>query len=349
MVAERRATGLPLPGGRPKGARNKTAEQRERERCEKETRQALKQIKLQQLADKRARREAKRHEREELAELEHRRQAADRGILFWSDPAGPPPKPVPRGRGKPAWQAHPSHSTQARELERLERTFLGELNAPRHPAQTPLDLGEIEEMYQHIVEYEAVVNTRGRERRLERLRFEVETWRRHMAVDAAIKLAAALTERSSPPGGASPQTAGQTQLENQITPENNQSVPEQSPCAPPDDFRDQLAPSHPVENVDQLKAEIDHRKRRLTAFNLSESEARRLDGELARAQLGRNAADGAAAQLAVLDRWLAGMARAHSRTEAMIGHYARNVEERAARPRPREERPASAAPWLYQR
>jgi hypothetical protein len=157
MVAERRAAGLPLPGGRPKGARNKTAEQRER--CEKETRQALKWIKLQQLADKRARRETKRHEREELAELEHRRQAADRGIPFWSDAAEPPPKPVPRDRSKPAWQAHPSYSAQARELEKLERTFLGELNAPPHSARSPLDPAEIEAMYQRIVEYEAVVNT----------------------------------------------------------------------------------------------------------------------------------------------------------------------------------------------
>jgi hypothetical protein len=50
--------------------------------------------------------QAFRQQREQLAELEHRRQAANRGIPFWSDAAAPPPKPgIVKRIGRPlVWQ-----------------------------------------------------------------------------------------------------------------------------------------------------------------------------------------------------------------------------------------------------
>jgi hypothetical protein len=94
-----------------------------------------------------------------------------------------------------------------------------------------------------------------------------------------------------------------------------------------------------AESIDRLRTEIDARKRRLARFNLAESTARRLDNELARA-------GDLAAQLAVLDRWLAGMERAAKTTALIVNGRDRTVYERAMRPRAREERPHCAAPWL---
>jgi hypothetical protein len=71
---------------------------------------------------------------------------------------------------------------------------------------------------------------------------------------------------------------------------------------PPDDFRDSICPPWTLESADQIRARIDDRKRHLARFNLAESTARCLDAELARAA-------SEVAQLAVLDRWLAGLER----------------------------------------
>jgi hypothetical protein len=149
-----------------------------------------------------------------------------------------------------------------------------------------------------------------------------------MAIDAAVERAAALTERD-------------LQQAAPAAPVPYQSPPELPP-----------APVHSpstVESADQLRAEIETRKRRLAQLALAESMQAKLDGELARAQLGRNNIDGAAAQLIVLDCWLTRMAAAHRMRETIVNGRDQAADVRAARPRPREERPASAAPWLYQR
>jgi hypothetical protein len=96
--------------------------------------------------------------------------------------------------------------------------------------------------------------------------------------------------------------------------------------------------SAPAESIDRLRTEIDDRKRHLARFNLAESTARRLDDELARA-------GDLAAQLAVLDRWLAGMERAHTVTEAIVAGRDAAAYERAMRPRP-QERLLTIVPWL---
>jgi hypothetical protein len=80
-----------------------------------------------------------------------------------------------------------------------------------------------------------------------------------------------------------------------------------------------------VESVDELRAAIDDRKRLLSLCNLPESSARRLAWEL-------SDAGGAAAQLAVLDKWIAKIERARAMTEQMFGHYWDRAEARAAAP-----------------
>src|SRR5712671_5993808 len=167
--------------------------------------------------------------------------------------------------------------------------------------------GQLEAMYQRIIEYEAMVNAPGRERRLERLSFEVEAWRNRMTVDAAVKRAAAVTQRVS--------------LEVAVA----APAPRQAPL---DDFRASIPPPCTAESVDWLRIEVDDRKRRLIRFNLAESAARRLDNELARA-------DGPAAQLAVLDRWLAGAERAVRTMELVVAGRDVRAQERADLPPPR--------------
>jgi hypothetical protein len=87
-----------VPWGRKPGGRNRAKAVIEAEKRTREERRALRRVEHQARADRRARREAERPQREELAEYEHRRQAANRGIPFWSDAAAPPPKLAPRDR-----------------------------------------------------------------------------------------------------------------------------------------------------------------------------------------------------------------------------------------------------------
>lgn len=86
-----------------------------------------------------------------------------------------------------------------------------------------------------------------------------------------------------------------------------------------------------MESADQLKLEIEDRQRRLAEFNLAESTARRLDAELARA-------GSEAAQLAVLDRWIAPMECAVAFTETIVHGRDADAERRAMRPREPERR-----------
>jgi hypothetical protein len=89
MLAERKAKGLPAGCGRKAGGRNRPKEAIAQEHHEERIRREHRRITVQARQDRRARREAQRRERAELAELEHRRQASNRGMPFWSDAAAP--------------------------------------------------------------------------------------------------------------------------------------------------------------------------------------------------------------------------------------------------------------------
>jgi hypothetical protein len=87
-----------------------------------------------------------------------------------------------------------------------------------------------------------------------------------------------------------------------------------------------------VESADQLRTEIEARKRRLAQFGpLPESTARCRDAELARA-------GSELAQLAVLDRWLADLERAYAMSEHIVAGRDVAAEQRVMRSRQGERR-----------
>ncbi|HKD27377.1 MAG TPA: hypothetical protein VKC66_15940 [Xanthobacteraceae bacterium] len=223
------------------------------------------------------------------------------------------------GQPRPSWQATSSTSMVAKDLESCERVLILAMNRPEPPA-----VKTIEQVYSDVRAAEAMFGDHGSEVRLRRLAWEVDRFRRARTENRAIN------------------HPGEAHAANREQRREPAFAPQPSP---PDSFRDAISPP-PVESVGRLRTEIDDRKRRLRQFNLAESAARRLDDELALAQLGRNDVDGAAAQLAVLDRRLADAERAAERTEAMFGHYIRAAEARAANPSPRQSGPHSIAPWL---
>ena len=206
------------------------------------------------------------------------------------------------GEPRPPWQGITSRRDEACTLAALEKTWILRAN----DRSRPLPRAEMERLYETIVRAEHVVGDEGSAVRLRRLDWERHEYllraRNAEAIDRAVKSAPA-------------------------SPDIEQRPPHE---VPPDDFRDAICPPYTVESTDQLRVEIDRRRRQLAAFNLAESTARRLDSELARA-------GDLAAQLAVLDRWLAGMERATKTTELIVNGRDRAAYERAMRPRSQEK------------
>jgi len=219
------------------------------------------------------------------------------------------------GQTRPSWQATSSTSIEARSLESCERALILAMNRPDPPP-----LKTIEQVYTDVRAAEAMFGDAGSEVRLRRLAWEVDRFRRARTENRASKA-------SRVEAGASVERASQRELL-ATTPDTE----------PPDSVRDAIS-LPPVESIDRFRTKIDDRKRRLRQFNLAESATRQLDSKLA-------TAGSEAAQLAVLDRWLADIERAAERTEAMFGHFIRAAEARAARPLLQPERPHSIAPWL---
>jgi hypothetical protein len=215
---------------------------------------------------------------------------------------------------RPRWQPIASTRPEARALESLERTFIIRLN----DRDQPLTAREIGATYENIRKYEITMDMPGSDERLERILWEIKQYEQRLSRDAAIGAVseAASHEPAQPP--ASP-------MENDPALEWRHDVEE---CLRP---RDEFHP--PVESIDRLRLEIDRRRNYLAQFNLAESMARRLDDELACARLGRKDADGAAAQLAILDRWIARLEVAYARSQLLVGKRAQAAAERAGRPR----------------
>jgi hypothetical protein len=215
------------------------------------------------------------------------------------------------GEPRPPWQATTLTTVDARSLERCERALILAMNRP-HPPRSET----VEQVYADVRAAEAMFGDAGSEVRLARLAWEIERFRRLRNVVP-----------SSRPLRADEPLTGRPHV----------ATPPSPPATPPDTFRTAVSPSCMVESADELRAAIDDRKHRLAQCNLPESSARRLDTELA-------LAGSEAAQLAILDRWLAAMERAYAMTEAIVAGRDRRAEERCTRPR--EERPHSIAPWL---
>jgi hypothetical protein len=115
-LAKLKAEGKPVPFGRKRGGKNRALDERAAAAHAREERRTLRRVEHQSRADKRARREARRQQREEQRELQHRHDAFQAGLPFWSDAAAPPPKPLPgvapdHTRGSPAPPATPKIPT----------------------------------------------------------------------------------------------------------------------------------------------------------------------------------------------------------------------------------------------
>jgi hypothetical protein len=219
------------------------------------------------------------------------------------------------GEPRPPWQGITSRSDEANALGSLERSLMIRLN----DRDRPLAKDEMERLYALARHAEQSLALSGADVRLKRLEWEVDRFRLRTMTDAAI-------DRAAKPAPASHDV--------------EQPAPHE---VPPDNFRDALITPHTLENADQLRVEIDDRKRRLAQFNLAESTVRSLDSELARA-------GGKDAQLAVLDRWIDSMERAHAMTQTIVAGRDQAAYERAMmRPRPLPERLHSIAPWVPDR
>ena len=232
------------------------------------------------------------------------------------------------GEPRPTWQAITSTASEARALADFEKSLVIAMN----DAVRPLSRERMERLYDLARHAEHALGLPGMDVRLKRLE-----WERHQFLLRGLPTApgdrAAAKRGGHEMSGAGPAPASL----------GSEWLASRRP--PPDDFRDQLVPPYTVESADQLRVEIDARKRHLAQFNLAESTARSLDAELARALHGRNAVDGAAAQLAILDRRLAGMERAYAMSETIVAGRDAAAEQRAMRPR-QQERLLTIAPWL---
>jgi hypothetical protein len=201
---------------------------------------------------------------------------------------------------------------EARNLENLERTFIIGLNDHARP----MTAREIGALYQRLREYEVRVGAPDSTKRLERILWEIEQYKQRLSRDAAIATV------SEAPGHEPPQPLGS---------------PAEPPENPVDDpwrrgvEQDEFHASAPrVETADQLRVEIEARRRHLGAFNLSESMARDLDASLSRAS-------GEAERIAILNRWIARLSAAYAMSETIVAGRDAAAEGRAMRLR--EERP----------
>jgi hypothetical protein len=189
------------------------------------------------------------------------------------------------GELRPPWQPSPSTAKEACSLVSCERALILAMNRPDPPPPKT-----VEQVYADVRAAEAMFSDAGSEVRLKRLAWEIERFRRSrlpappgQAPSAEGRPRASL--RADEPLTGRPHAATPP-----VSVEPSSPVPQPTP---PDTFRAAVSPSCTVESADQLRVEIDDRKRLLAQYNLPESSARSLAGELAGAR-------GEAAQLAVL-------------------------------------------------
>src|SRR5258708_20973865 len=192
MVDELREAGQPLPGGRPRGRRNRTAEERlaaERDAAAKrEQRQAQRQIH----AGRRERKQVRRQQRKEAAELQRRHDAFQRGQPFWSDLTGgerAKDAPAPARNPEPSELVEGSRDDAVLQfsdwisaLDHVERVMTIDRSAPGvrtlekqfvdHLARGWLNQAEAERGYRLFMRFEELIArgglaARGRRARLD--------------------------------------------------------------------------------------------------------------------------------------------------------------------------------------
>ena len=221
------------------------------------------------------------------------------------------------GLVRPPWQpigcaALPARWAQPGTLlAYLERTFIIYLN-DRTVAR--LTARELAATYELIRKHELAMGAHGSTERLERIAWEIARYKQCRRSNDAVSL-----EPPQPP--ASPLDDPEL--------EPLQGVAE---CLRPKDA------FNPMESVNRLRAKIETRRQYLAQLPMSEAMAHSLDFQLDDAQLGRNDHDGAAAQLAVLDRWIASGERAVAMTKAIVAGRDKSWDERSMSPRPPEKR-----------
>jgi hypothetical protein len=177
MVAEQRAAGLPLPGGRPAGSWNKTPEQREREAAEKEDRRIARELRLRNNADRRARREARRRERDEQAVLDRRRERFHAGDPDWYDTGllDLALDAIREGGGATKRELAP--------LRQVEKQFLARLSDVRDPPAPEA----VQRAYAKLVRVETALGDDGKDGRLAKLRGAYNDWWKRRSTDAVVE------------------------------------------------------------------------------------------------------------------------------------------------------------------
>jgi hypothetical protein len=214
-----------FPCGRRAGGRNRTLEERAQAAHEKQCERKYRRIARQARADRRAR-------KQELADLDRRRQASHAGLPFSDDRCDRLQSDL--ALALDLFREHGTPAATVAELARMARNFVERLSRPH--ALPPPEV--VEAVYARIRKCEDAVghSRHGRHgiraatdeemaadrRRRERVDGAYDDYRRRRAVDAAVKKvamarAAAGTERDSlvaPPPGLTPRT-------DQITSQNN--------------------------------------------------------------------------------------------------------------------------------
>jgi hypothetical protein len=255
--------GEPVPFGRKRGGRNRSSEERDQARRDEEGKRAVRRVRHESRIGKRARKQADQQQRDEAAVLARRHQRFQARDPDWHDTDL-------LDVALEAIHAHGATKRDIADLKRAERTFIERLRDIRDPPGACA----VERAFAKLTRIETALGGEGKKARLAALQDALEDWRKRRAVDGAIATLASTpvkpvdrfglrrmmtspgqrpmapgkaVERDRAPTPALSQPAAQTALRNQITPENNQSVPEQSPCAPPDSFRDAIFPPCTVE------------------------------------------------------------------------------------------------------
>ena len=213
-----------FPCGRRAGGRNRTLEERAQAAHEQQCERGYRRIQRQARADRRAR-------KQELAELDRRREQFHAGLPFWDDAADlVASDPGLTLKMEACFEAaltffrdHGGAGRKAeRDLARDERTFIKFLNSP-----TPPPHEAIEKVYDRLTRCEEAFGpTDGKATRLEHLQREYDNYLRRRAVDAAVKQvamarAAAVTERA--PVAVAPPIS-QTALGNQTSAPGSQTA-----------------------------------------------------------------------------------------------------------------------------
>jgi len=167
-LAELKARGEPVPFGRRRGGRNRSREQIDEANREAEGRRAVRDMRIRENRDGKARKQARRQQRVEQAELQHRHDAFQCGESIFGAPNLAGHLEATLDEVLAAAGCGALRGTTLEDFRRLERSFVENLAGSALPAD------RVEALYRRFVRIEDLLD-----------RGTVADWRRRARLEEA--------------------------------------------------------------------------------------------------------------------------------------------------------------------